>query len=148
MTKKTKKKTQKKSKKVVEPDDDEEKDENCENDEEKDEDAKKKVATEWYQKGVLAERRRLQGIIDIANIQGYTEIITDAMFKNPLQAEQLAVKILSTEKINRDTLLQSLQQDANAIPHIPRSEPMETRKSVEATKPSDENQAAFIGGSK
>ena len=58
-----------------------------------------------------AERKRIQDIEESA-VSGYEDIITDAKFKNPVSAEQTAVKILAKMKKQGAEYLSERQTDA------------------------------------
>jgi len=113
--------------KVVKDDD---KDKDCkdaidETEEEKEEKEtktnKKDASVNLYMKGVQDERKRIEALIDISPIQGMTDLIKNAMFKEPITAGDLAVQILKAEREQQQEMLDKYKADAGNIPNIQRS---------------------------
>ena len=102
---------EKESKKAVDETDDKEKDK--ENDTE--------ASMNMYLKGVQDERKRIEGLMDIAPIQGMTDIIKRAMFVEPVTAGDLALKLLKAERAEQSDMLAKYKADAGNIPDISRS---------------------------
>jgi len=60
-----------------------------------------------------AERDRIKGIKDMA-LDGFEDIVEDAMFKNPISAEAVAVKIINEQKKLGGTYLADREMDVKA----------------------------------
>ena len=58
-----------------------------------------------------AERERIKAVHDLS-LEGYEDIAQDAMFENPLAAEQVAVKIIAKQKEQGNQYLADREADA------------------------------------
>ena len=74
----------------------------------------KDIYDEIYNLGVAAERMRLQNIEDMG-IAGFDEIVSDAKFKNPVNAEALAMNIIKAQKAQNDGVLKDIISDKGNI---------------------------------
>jgi len=74
-----------------------------------------------YEEGVKDERNRLQAIVKIADVQGYTEAVKSAMFTTPITAEKLALTLVMKEDVAKKTYAQNMEEDNKEMPDVKRS---------------------------
>lgn len=60
------------------------------------------------------ERERIKGIMN-STLDGYEDIADDAMFKNPINAGDFALKITAAERQAKATFLEGREKDAGAV---------------------------------
>ena len=78
------------------------------------------IYQEILNQGIISERKRIQEIEDL-DIAGYDEIINTAKFNEPIDAANLALKILNLKKLKNKNTLENIitESQATAIPVAP-----------------------------
>lgn len=78
------------------------------------------IYQEILNQGIISERKRIQEIEDL-DVAGYDEIINTAKFNEPIDAANLALKILNLKKLKNKNTLQNIitESQATAIPVAP-----------------------------
>ena len=85
------------------------------------------IYQEIVEQTINSERKRIQEI-DNLDLVGYEEIVNNAKFKEPLDAANLALKILNIKKEKNKETLKKIQNEsqATAVPVAPKAEAGET----------------------
>lgn len=78
------------------------------------------IYQEILNQGIISERKRIQEIEDL-DVAGYDEIINTAKFNEPIDAANLALKILNLKKLKNKNTLENIitESQATAIPVAP-----------------------------
>ncbi len=78
------------------------------------------IYQEILNQGIISERKRIQEIEDL-DVAGYNEIINTAKFNEPIDAANLALKILNLKKLKNKNTLENIitESQATAIPVAP-----------------------------
>ena len=78
------------------------------------------IYQEILNQGIILERKRIQEIEDL-DVAGYNEIINTAKFNEPIDAANLALKILNLKKLKNKNTLENIttESQATAIPVAP-----------------------------
>lgn len=78
------------------------------------------ICQEILNQGIISERKRIQEIEDL-DVAGYDEIINTAKFNEPIDAANLALKILNLKKLKNKNTLENIitESQATAIPVAP-----------------------------
>ena len=78
------------------------------------------IYQEILNQGIISERKRIQEIEDL-DVAGYDEIINTAKFNEPINAANLALKILNLKKLKNKNTLENIitESQATAIPVAP-----------------------------
>lgn len=78
------------------------------------------IYQEILNQGIISERKRIQEIEDL-DVAGYDEIINTAKFNEPIDAANLALKILNLKKLKNKNTLENIitESQAIAIPAAP-----------------------------
>ena len=81
------------------------------------------IYQEILNQGIISERKRIQEIEDL-DVAGYDEIINTAKFNEPIDAANLALKILNIKKEKNKETLKNIQEESQAttVPVAPRAE--------------------------
>ena len=136
-----KEESKKTSKKKAEDDEETSEDEETEDTESKKKSKTNKQAIcDAYNRGINDERLRIASIMKIAEMQGMSDIIKKAMLDEPISASDLAIKILTTQKIKKDKLYADLLEESAQIPDFQKvandddfSEPDQKKEHIKKT---------------
>ena len=81
------------------------------------------IYQEILNQGIISERKRIQEIEDL-DVAGYDEIINNAKYNEPINAANLALKILNIKKEKNKETLKNIQGESQAtpIPAAPKAE--------------------------
>ena len=72
------------------------------------------IYQEILNQGIISERKRIQEIEDL-DVAGYDEIINTAKFNEPIDAANLALKILNLKKLKNKNTLENIITESQAI---------------------------------
>lgn len=72
------------------------------------------IYQEILNQGIISERKRIQEIEDL-DVAGYDEIINTAKFNEPIDAANLALKILNLKKLKNKNTLENIITECQAI---------------------------------
>ena len=73
------------------------------------------IYQEILNQGIISERKRIQEIEDL-DVAGYDEIINNAKYNEPINAANLALKILNIKKEKNKETLKKIQEESHATP--------------------------------
>ena len=73
------------------------------------------IYQEILNQGIISERKRIQEIEDL-DVAGYDEIINNAKYNEPINAANLALKILNIKKEKNKETLKNIQEESHATP--------------------------------
>lgn len=73
------------------------------------------IYQEILNQGIISERKRIQEIEDL-DVAGYDEIINTAKFNEPINAANLALKILNIKKEKNKETLRNIQEESRETP--------------------------------
>ena len=81
------------------------------------------IYQEILNQGIISERKRIQEIEDL-DVAGYDEIINNAKYNEPINAANLALKILNIKKEKNKEALRNIQEESREtpIPVAPKAE--------------------------
>ena len=73
------------------------------------------IYQEILNQGIISERKRIQEIEDL-DVAGYDEIINNAKYNEPINAANLALKILNIKKEKNKEALRNIQEESRETP--------------------------------